>query len=124
MLNLIINPPDIAFHLSLALLILFCPLSHSFTITGHISRDCPQSTGNFGGGSSGGFGSGNSSGFGASSSAATPAPKEEEEARPVINWKQLYEMAEENKMAKWKDEPPIVKKFYVEHPEVTRQSAE
>lgn len=80
---------------------------------GHISRDCPQSENG-----SSGFG-------GVSTTTETSATKtNEDEDRPVINWKELFMMAEENKMAKWKDEPPIVKHFYTEHPDVTHMSPE
>ena len=80
--------------------------------SGHISRDCPQSENG-----SSGFG-------GVSTTTETSATKtNEDEDRPVINWKELFMMAEENKMAKWKDEPPIVKHFYTEHPDVTREIA-
>ena len=50
---------------------------------------------------------------------STPTVVQEDEDTPKINWKELYKMSEENRMAKWKDAPPIVKEFYQEHPDVT-----
>ena len=84
---------------------------------GHISRDCPLTT-NGGGGSFNGFGAATTA------TITTTTPSETtDDASPVINWKQLYLNSEENKMAKWKDEPPIVKDFYTEHPVVKSMSA-
>ena len=102
------------FHLVPALLLLrthhLYPGSH-ISPPGHVSRDCPQST------NGGNFNSANSN------SAATPeTTPAESEAIPAINWKQIYLMAEENRMAKWKDEPPIVKQFYEEHPDVASET--
>jgi len=76
-----------------------------------------------GGGSSGGggfnFGQKNSAQCGdAPSNNATDADEP-----PAINWKELYQNCEANKMAKWKDDPDIVKNFYEEHDEVTAMSA-
>lgn len=55
---------------------------------------------------------------------STPTVVQEDEDTPKINWKELYKMSEENRMAKWKDDPPIVKEFYQEHPDVTSMSPE
>ena len=83
--------------------------------SGHVSRECPQSSNGW---NSFGATPASASAVVAAAASTTAAPAAAEEETPVINWKELYKMAEENRMAKWKDEPPIVKEFYQEHPDV------